>query len=367
MMNRPFSVYLDLVRFGAACLVYLWHSNMRLLVNDILPLSTYGHPAVIVFFVLSGFVIAYVTDTKEKTWVDYGASRLSRLASVVVPTLLLTPLLDMAGRALYPAMYEGFPWDRFGLRLAGCALMLNEAWFVSITFFSNVPYWSIAFEFWYYVIFALVMFLPARWRWWAVLAACLFVGPKIVLLAPVWWAGVLLYRWQWLRSWSLAVSWAVAAVTTVAIVVTLNAGLYDWAAALGERALGEHWFLQMTFARFAVADYLLGTLVFLQFAAMRNVAPQLAPLLMAIERPVRWLAGYTFTLYLLHQPLFMFWTAVVRGDPRGHGFWWTVTGLTAVSVVVIGSLTEHRREALRQALRRGLQRLQERWRPIASA
>ena len=80
-MNRSFSVYLDLVRFSAACLVYLWHSNMRLLVHDILPASSYGHSAVIVFFVLSGFVIAYVTDTKENNWVDYSASRLSRVSS----------------------------------------------------------------------------------------------------------------------------------------------------------------------------------------------------------------------------------------------------------------------------------------------
>ena len=101
---------------------------------------------------------------------------------------------------------------------------------------------------------------------------------------------------------------------------------------------------------------------------MRNVAPQLAPLLMRIERPVRWLAGYTFTLYLLHQPLFMFWTAVVRGNPHGSGFWWMVTGLTAVSVVVIGSFTEHRREWLRHTLRRGLVRVQQRFSgPIASA
>jgi peptidoglycan/LPS O-acetylase OafA/YrhL len=360
-MNRPFSVYLDLVRFTAACLVYLWHSNMRLLVNDILPASGYGHPSVIVFFVLSGFVIAYVTDTKEKHWVDYSASRLSRLGSVVIPTLLLTPLLDLAGRSLYPGMYDTFPWDRFALRLAGCALMLNESWFVSITFFSNVPYWSIAFEFWYYVLFALVMFVPRPWRLWAVLAACLFVGPKIVLLAPIWWAGVLLYRWRWLRSWSLAASWGVAAVSTAAIVVVLGLGLYDAAAALTKDLLGEHAFLQLTFARFVLADYLLGVLVFLQFAAMRNVAPQLAPLLMRIESPVRWLAGYTFTLYLLHQPLFMFWTSVVRGDPRGYGFWWMVTVLTAVSVVLIGSLTEHRRQALRDALHRLLQGVHERY------
>ena len=358
-MNRPLSVYLDLVRFGAACLVYLWHSNMRLLVNDVLPASNYGHSAVIVFFVLSGFVIAYVTDTKEKTWVDYSASRLARVFLVVVPTLILTPLLDAAGRALSPAMYD-YPFDRFALRLAGCALMLNETWWVSITFFSNVPYWSIAFEFWYYVIFALAMFVPRAWRVWAVLAACLLVGPKIVLLLPVWAAGVLLYRWRWLQTWSAGMSWTLVVVSAAGIVFTHAWGVYEVWADFTRELVGADRFRELTFARYALGDYLLGALVFCHFAAMRNVAGQLAPLLFRIEKPVRWLAGYTFTLYLLHQPLFLFWTSVVRGDPSGYGFWWTVTGLTAVSVVLVGAVTEHRRDALRKALRRGLQRLEVR-------
>ena len=85
-LSKPFSIYLDLVRFTAACLVYLWHSNMRLLVTDVLPASNSGHSSVIVFFVLSGFVIAFVTDTKEGHWIDYTSSRLSRVFSVVIPT-----------------------------------------------------------------------------------------------------------------------------------------------------------------------------------------------------------------------------------------------------------------------------------------
>ena len=88
----------------------------------------------------------------------------------------------------------------------------------------------------------------------------------------------------------------------------------------------------------------------MQFAGMRRIADQLAPLLLPLERPVRWVAGYTFTLYLLHQPLFLFWAAVLRGDPAGRGFWWTVTGLTALSVLLIGHLTEQRRMPLRRAL-----------------
>ena len=360
-MDRPFSVYLDLVRFTAACLVYLWHSNRRLLVEDILPLAHYGHSAVIVFFVLSGFVIAYVTDTKEKTWVDYGASRLSRVFSVVLPTLILTPLLDVVGRGLYPALYEGdFPFDRFVARVLGCGLLLNEAWFISITYFSNVPYWSIAFEFWYYMAFAIVTFAPQRWRAAAVLALCAMLGPKFVLLLPVWWAGVVLYRWRWPKTWSVGMSWAMLIVTTAGIVLTHAVEVYQMADAFVRDRIGAELTRELTFARHAFGDYLLASLVFCQFAAMRNLSGQWAPLLLAIERPVRWLAGYTFTLYLLHQPLLLFWAAVLRGDPSGHGYWAFVTAATAVSVVLIGMFTEQRRDGLRRLCRQWLQRLSDR-------
>ena len=355
-MNRAFSTYLDLVRFSAACLVYLWHSNMRLLTTELLPASGYGHSSVIVFFVLSGLVIAYATDTKESNWVSYTASRLSRVYSVVLPTLLLTPLLDSAGRLLYPALYD-YPYDQFVLRLLGSALQLNEAWFISITFFSNVPYWSIAFEFWYYAAFGLLTFLPGKTRWWAFGGLFLLVGPKWLLLLPVWWAGVILYRWQWLKERSPAFSWCLVVVSTLGIWLTHALSLYaGWASGI-EQLVGKEIFKQFTFARNVPGDYLLALLVFCNFAGMRAVADSLSPLLHRIDRPVKFLASYTFTLYLLHQPLFLFWTAVLRGDPHGRWFWTAVTVLSAVSVLVIGYFTEHRRLPLRRWLERQLKRL----------
>lgn len=57
------------------------------------------------FFVLSGFVIAFITDTKENQWINYAASRISRVCSVAVPALFLTIALDAVGRYLYPALY----------------------------------------------------------------------------------------------------------------------------------------------------------------------------------------------------------------------------------------------------------------------
>lgn len=350
-MNKPFSIYLDAVRFIAAFLVYLYHSNQRALIADILPASHYGHSSVIVFFVLSGFVIAYITDTKEGEWGRYTASRLSRVYSVAIPALVLTVLLDMVGRSLLPAIY-GYPFDQFAARLGAGALMLGEWWFVSITSFSNVPYWSICYEFWYYVAFGLATFMPGRWRWVSVALLALALGPKITLLAPIWVAGVLLYRWRALERMPLSLALPLLVVSVVGIVAFHRFDVEPRTTAWLKDLIGADRHAQLTFSKFFISDYLLGVLVFANFASMRIVAPAFPALWLRVERPVRFVAAYTFTLYLLHQPLFLFWAAVLRGDPQGHGYWVATTVLVMGSVLLVGQFTENRRHALRHALER---------------
>ncbi len=359
-MNKGFSVYLDLVRFVAACLVYLYHSNQRLLVQDILPASNYGHSSVIVFFVLSGYVIAFVADTKEKIWTDYAASRISRIYSVAIPALLLTIVLDAVGRRLYPGLYD-YPFDQFVIRVASSLLMANEVWFISITSFSNVPYWSICFEMWYYIGFGLLTFLPLRIGLPLTVVTALALGPKIVLLAPIWAAGVALHRWHALQRMPEPLAWMLAVGSTVAIVLFHALGVEPWSTAQLKAALGEPLHTNMTFAKFFPSDYLLGLLVFLNFAGMRKVCERRAGLFARVEKPVRSLAAYTLTLYLLHQPLFLFWGAVIRGDPKGHVFWWSITAMVALSVFLVGTFTEGRRQRLKRIVQRWLEHLDTRW------
>jgi peptidoglycan/LPS O-acetylase OafA/YrhL len=85
-----------------------------------------------------------------------------------------------------------------------------------------------------------------------------------------------------------------------------------------------------------------------------------------VERPVRFLAGYTFTLYLLHQPLFLFWGAVIKGDPSGLGYWWLMTGATVASVGLVGYFTENKRHLLKAWLTRQLSRLSSRPSPSSA-
>lgn len=356
-MQPAFSIYLDLVRFAAACLVYLTHSTISPIVKVPLPLTGYGHSAVIIFFVLSGFVIAHVVETKESDWRRYAAGRFARIYSVVVPALVLTLLLDTAGRMIAPEYYK-LPYDQFAVRFFAALGMANEVWFISISPFSNFPYWSIAYEFWYYVIFGLAMLAPGRWRWAAVAVVALLLGPKIVLMMPIWLSGVLLYRWRWWQKLSLP-----AAV--VLVVVSVAAGLWLHAvdsmqavAAWLRPLIGDWLHHELAYSRHFLADYLLCVCVWLNFAGMRIVAARVAPLFLHIETPVRWAAGLTFTLYAIHNPVLLFWATVVRPDPSGLAGWWTITALTAATVIIVGAFTEKRRHVLRRWLLDRLQRMQ---------
>lgn len=352
-MNASFSIYLDLVRFIAAFLVYLYHSNQRALVNDILPASNYGHSSVIVFFVLSGFVIAYVVDKKERDWRSYATSRISRIYSVAVPALLLTLVLDSIGRILRPDLY-GYPYDQFFIRIASSLVMLNETWFVSITTFSNVPYWSICYESWYYVWFGVFMFAPKQWRWPILAILAIVLGPKILLLAPIWLTGAWIYHNQYLLTISLPTAIALTIISIIGIVFFHKLEINGEISNLIKSHIGEYEYREFAHSRYAFADYILTFFIALNFIGMRRLTESTATLWELIARPVRYIASFTFSLYLLHQPLFLFWAAVIDGDPSSYYLWLTITFAVMLSVFIVGSITENRRYTLRLWLRQHL-------------
>lgn len=353
-MQPAFSVFLDLVRVTAALVVYLTHS--QLIIGEKVLLSAYGHSAVVVFFVLSGYVVAYVVDKKEVEWTSYAASRLSRVYSVVVPALIITLVADYIGRAHDPSLYA-YPWDQFAVRTVAALAMLNEFWFIAITPFSNVPYWSIAYESWFYLVFGVWMYAPARLRWPLAAGLLLIVGPKIAMLFPLWLSGVALYHWRglqvhsaWLARLLLAISWA-------GIVGLHLGGFFDHTYGLTKSLLSEWLFVQLAFSKFMVGDYVLAALVVINFAAMRALAPQLNRWMLPLARPVAAVASVTFTLYLTHQPLLLLWATLTGASQRGWLGWWMVAGLVGVSVWLISQVTEKRRGALRAALLRRLRML----------
>ncbi|HTC84425.1 MAG TPA: acyltransferase family protein, partial [Rhizomicrobium sp.] len=102
-MKKELSVYLDILRVLAAAAVFLSHLSWLEISGGFLwQLQPYGHPAVIVFFVLSGYLIQYSVAARENRLADYAVARLGRLYSVVIPALILTYIFDRIGASHNP-------------------------------------------------------------------------------------------------------------------------------------------------------------------------------------------------------------------------------------------------------------------------
>lgn len=189
-------IILDILRLTAALTVFADH----LLLNWFQPLTVqykirdFAHTAVIVFFVISGYLIAFTTTKNNRGGVRYMQARFSRLYSIVLPALAITGLCQLLvshlGTDLHVLIYRGLSWPRY--LMAG--LFLNEIWFLSAGPPMNTPLWSLGYEFWYYMIFGLWFFRRRGLRSLILPAtACFIAGPKILLLFPVWLIGYLAY------------------------------------------------------------------------------------------------------------------------------------------------------------------------------
>lgn len=192
------STLLDFLRFSAAIAVFLGHTNFYWFfcgqVSGIGPQN--GQDYVIIFFVLSGFVISWSIDRKKDYHVkQYLFDRMVRLWSVALPALCLGAVLDHFGRSIHPQTYGNiFSTDHISLKYLISALFLHESWFFSIRPGSNGPFWSLSYEFFYYLIFGAIALLPSiKSKLLLGLAFCLVAGPKVLILFPCWLVGCLSY------------------------------------------------------------------------------------------------------------------------------------------------------------------------------
>jgi peptidoglycan/LPS O-acetylase OafA/YrhL len=339
-MSRTFSTYLDAVRFVAALMVLLEHAAQpHTGALPLGPLGHFGHDAVVVFFVLSGLVICHAVHHRDRSLQIYVVNRAARLWSVVVPALLLTVVLGALGGAMAPARYAGYGPGVPIATLLGNLFFVNQLWFLDLSPPSNSPFWSLGFEVWYYIFFGCIFFLRGRPRIVAGGLAIAAMGPKILILLPVWLLGAGLYRIRPPAHGRLG-----AALFFGAAAVYL---LFRWSALsqpLSLAVLHRLPALPLGMAKYFVNDYLVALLVAANFIGFRLVEERWARTFAAIEKPIRFLAGYTFSLYLFHYPLLLFVCSFLP-----NGSYLSLPAVLAITAA-LGSLTERRRDVLRKAL-----------------
>lgn len=312
------------------------------------PLSTMAHEAVIVFFVLSGLVIGAVSRRPGQTLRTYIIARAARIYPMAAVALVLSfGLYALAGglglnRPGWTDAPE-FSFTTFAISL----LFLNESWTGTLVPW-NHPYWSICYEVFYYALFACFLFGRGVRRWLLMAAVALLAGPRILVLAPLWALGAWIALDSRLRLRSQPVglalvlgSWAgVFVIDAIQLDETVQDALY---------AVIPGWW-RLAMSQKVVTDYLLGLLVAANFIGIHACAPWFAGMLRRIERPVRYLAGATFSLYLFHRPMTKFLHAA-GVDAGGNAL--AFTGLLAgvlAACFLLASVTERRRDGARRVI-----------------
>lgn len=348
-MNRSLSLYLDVLRFLAALQVLFFHlPAFEFSGIERAWWNKFGHEAVVVFFVLSGYLITFAADRPNVTFRRYAISRFVRIYSVILPAIVLTLAFDIVGRSIAVEAYADFPPpERILQRFIVSATLLNQSWQLDVQVFSNTPYWSIAYEYWYYFVFGAWTLLRGRSRWVFTGIFLLIAGPKVLLLFPVWLAGCLAFRENILRTAGIGASVVAAIAIVPAWYVYIN---YDvlkvtatWVAGITGYDL---WREGLGWSRYFVSDYYLGLFVALHFAGMKQLAPRILFFLENISSLVRNLSAYTFTLYLLHQPIIILTGAMTVPLWGGALMPWIMLSSISIIVFLVGMGTEGQRSKI---------------------
>lgn len=337
------SVLLDLLRGLAAIVVLLDHwrnvlffdygqlPRWRLMAAVPYVLTSGGHQAVVVFFVLSGYLIGgsifRAVDKGQWDWRAYLIHRFVRLWIVLVPGLVLCEVWDRLGIRLgrAPLLYAGPTFNHLTLpvlpRLGGVAFAGNLFFVGGLrvpTLGSDGPLWSLSIEFWYYILFPALylLVLEQRWSRRALLAVvALFAGwvggPVMLIGFPIWLLGACLAATDRLPRVRLGVRWAAAALYVPTFFALSKV-----------RCLPG-----------VILDYGLGLLtagLMVLLLSARNRVDERKP----FSRFSRGLARFSFTLYVSHLPFLLLLASLIAGDAR-----WPVNAVSVRFSVLILAAT----------------------------
>lgn len=270
----------------------------------------FGQTAVMVFFILSGFVIYYSSAGRNPDFKvrDYMVRRLRR----IYPAFILVMLLNWLLACHIQGKWEVFDFKNF----IGNLLMLQDkqhpyTWFEP--FHGNSPLWSLSYEWWFYLLFLPVYFIlkaqPSRQQWFA--GAISLLGFVSFMLIPnqfsimasyfmMWWSGVELAR-EYVDT--KKVTWKGQAFSIA--VLALNVGLWAVVAYLQYRSTGrmeraEYPFVQVQH-QFTVLLMVIGAIAWYK---LRWVG---------FEWTVgffRHLSPVSYVLYIIHLPLILYAAAM---------------------------------------------------------
>lgn len=324
-MNSNFSTVLNASRWLAAFLVVTGHARHLILVDfqfvehktlflkGIYFFTGLGHEAVVIFFVISGFLVGGLTlekwQARGPNIAAYASARVSRIYTVLIPALLAGLILDLIGlnwvnaSELYTnsVKYHTISLNSeisAGLNITTFVanLFMMEG-FLTGTFGSNGPLWSLAYEWWYYCIFALVCatFTGAgniRIIYAAIaVTLAIWLPEKLILWGTIWILGIVAHAWVKAFDWRPHPAFGLGLILVVLAASRLSHN---------QDNVANQESILLEFCR----DFAVGTafaLAIISAAGMKERAlwPNLH----------QWLAEFSYTTYLFHFPAMVFLAA----------------------------------------------------------
>lgn len=334
LISKRTSTALDVLRVAAALTVFLHHCNFLGLDDGWLNWvrRDVGHSAVVIFFVLSGYVIAATLRPGETLW-NYAARRAARVYSVAIPAIVLTVAIDMTMTSWHmPPPHSAYELDKLWVYVPLAFTFASSLWAWGLPVFSNDPYWSLCYEVWYYVAFGAAALLTGWQRWIATALVLAIMGPKLLLLFPIWLGGVGVVWLQRRYPLSCSTSRLIVAGSIALFLLIKAFNVEDVVNAMVPTA-------GLQYSQWFLGDYLVAVLMIALVYALGTASIPLGEM-----RPVVWLAKVSFSIYLTHFPLLLLFQAALPGQRL-------MTILLALSCsIAFGLVFEPQKDRLRRVL-----------------
>ena len=182
--TRPHLPFLDGIRALAALYVVLSHASTNVRGRSVSQFFGYGHFAVDVFIVLSGFSLMLPVAIFGTLKGGARSFLVRRARRIVPPYLFALGFSALLGKTLL-SRPTGTSWD-VALPVTGRALLahatLVQDLFPELKYRIDYPLWSVSVESHIYLLFPLIVLLFARHRGWAVTLGAIALGYALQIL-----------------------------------------------------------------------------------------------------------------------------------------------------------------------------------------
>lgn len=346
---------LDLLRLAAALAVVAYHYLFRGAVGEgflangypeAAPLAIYGYLGVNLFFLISGFVIAW--SAEGRSWQEFAIARFSRIYPGFVICMTITfAVLYMSDDALLSVTLT-----QFGANLLMFSPALKQP-------FVDGAYWSIILEviFYGWIVLALFTGVYARWKlelaavWLVIVVINEYVIGSgalrflfITEYAPLFIAGMMLHHIM-VHGWSRKVI-ALAMASFI-----LSCALMR----IGQEWMQENFGLSIPFENLVIAN----TVIYALLIGGVLLRPYLRTSSITLM-----LGGVTYPLYLLHQNIG--YVAINALTPSA-GRWAAFAVVTVAALVISWAIWQFAEKPARKILISFLARLSDIFHSLSKA